>query len=306
MDIIINNEKIDFTLENEKNVGEVVFGIENWLQTSGFLITSLQTDNEHHELGSEDWKEIPVEKVDKLNLTAQLPYDIKISKLQTFFQYIDLLKSGIEKDNDELVQDLLKEYSYLSQELDKIFSSKIEKSPLITRLNELIEKTKLNNGSQSLSQSDKVSYLEILSQINILLLERIKEFTHPLESLKSAGIILNKSVEEISEVAIQLQTGQDQLAMGSVIRFIELSQKMIRIFHILQEAKNYNLTELKLENKDFKDFYTDLNSILNELSEAFIANDTVLIGDLLEYEIAPRLERLIEIIEAIEGEKEKK
>ena len=44
--------------------------------------------------------------------------------------------------------------------------------------------------------------------------------------------------------------------------------------------------------RGLQDFYRDLNRILTELLEAFHANDSVLIGDLMEYEIAPRLEQL--------------
>ena len=41
-----------------------------------------------------------------------------------------------------------------------------------------------------------------------------------------------------------------------------------------------------------QDFYQELNGILTELLEAFDAKDSVLIGDLMEYEVAPRLEQL--------------
>ena len=45
-------------------------------------------------------------------------------------------------------------------------------------------------------------------------------------------------------------------------------------------------------DKDALHFKEELNKILKELLEAFAAKDSVLIGDLMEYEIAPRLEQL--------------
>jgi len=39
--------------------------------------------------------------------------------------------------------------------------------------------------------------------------------------------------------------------------------------------------------------------VLSELLEAFDARDSVLIGDLMEYEIAPRLERLRSILQEL-------
>ena len=46
------------------------------------------------------------------------------------------------------------------------------------------------------------------------------------------------------------------------------------------------------DNEKLQAFYQELNGVLSELLEAFAAKDSVLIGDLMEYEIAPRLEQL--------------
>ena len=41
------------------------------------------------------------------------------------------------------------------------------------------------------------------------------------------------------------------------------------------------------------------NEFLKELNEAFESSDSVLIGDLLEYEIAPKLEALSELLNGL-------
>ena len=53
----------------------------------------------------------------------------------------------------------------------------------------------------------------------------------------------------------------------------------------------------------FEEYYNELNSVLKELIDAFHINDSVLIGDLLEYEIAPRLEGLIQFIKRLKTSK---
>ena len=52
-------------------------------------------------------------------------------------------------------------------------------------------------------------------------------------------------------------------------------------------------SKAKILDLPFDEFYKDFNSILLELTNAFGAGDSVLIGDLLEYEIAPRLDGLL-------------
>jgi hypothetical protein len=41
---------------------------------------------------------------------------------------------------------------------------------------------------------------------------------------------------------------------------------------------------------------SELNPVLRDLVAAFDARDSVLIGDLLEYEIAPRMERIAPLL----------
>jgi hypothetical protein len=81
--------------------------------------------------------------------------------------------------------------------------------------------------------------------------------------------------------------------MDSILKFIELSQKLIRLYPILKENGLVDFTKGNIDGMSFGDFYGALNLVLNELSDAFAVEDSVLIGDLLEYEIAPRIEALL-------------
>jgi hypothetical protein len=71
--------------------------------------------------------------------------------------------------------------------------------------------------------------------------------------------------------------------MDTIVRFSELSQTLVRLVASIFPDNS---------NEKLQAFYQDLNSVLSELLEAFAAKDSVLIGDLMEYEIAPRLEQL--------------
>ena len=46
MEIIVNERKLDFTLEKEENVGEVIRGLEKYVQEHGNIIVSVYVDNE--------------------------------------------------------------------------------------------------------------------------------------------------------------------------------------------------------------------------------------------------------------------
>jgi hypothetical protein len=83
--------------------------------------------------------------------------------------------------------------------------------------------------------------------------------------------------------------------MQSVVEFTELTQKIARIFPALQ-AGHESPSSLTIDGTSIEEFYLGLNKILTEITDAFGSKDIVLIGDLLEYETAPRLRQLEEFI----------
>jgi hypothetical protein len=142
--------------------------------------------------------------------------------------------------------------------------------------------------------------IKFCENLLILLSSRISEVTDPFTELKSGARALSNLIPRLSEVSIQLQTGKDQEAMGSVIEFTEISEKLIRLYNGIEDQGFSGLGETQVEDLSFSEFYTQLNEILRELEEAFYSRDSVLIGDLLEYEIVPRSEKLLSFIDALE------
>ena len=54
-----------------------------------------------------------------------------------------------------------------------------------------------------------------------------------------------------------------------------------------------------IEDKSFNDFFADCSPILQDFEQALQNNDSVLIGDLSEYEICPRLRSISEALKQI-------
>ena len=101
-----------------------------------------------------------------------------------------------------------------------------------------------------------------------------------------------------------LQTGDDKKAIDSVLQFIELSENLIRIFPFLRDIGYTDITKESIDKESFNDFYKEFNGILNELVNAFDINDSILIGDLMVYDVIPGDTYLLEYINLIEKIKE--
>lgn len=88
----------------------------------------------------------------------------------------------------------------------------------------------------------------------------------------------------LGEVPVQLQTGRDRDAMATVTALCDAVQRLLPLLAFLpRDAEREGLI-------------VELNATLGELATALAARDTVLIGDLAEYEVAPRLARLVPLL----------
>jgi hypothetical protein len=93
---------------------------------------------------------------------------------------------------------------------------------------------------------------------------------------------------DLSEVAVRLQTGKEAEGMRTMVMVVELINKTVRILPDFMRTVP-GAAELAIGGRNIGDFYDDFNVVFRELAGAFENKDSVLIGDLAEYEILPRL-----------------
>jgi hypothetical protein len=115
--------------------------------------------------------------------------------------------------------------------------------------------------------------------------DRLQEIEHPEKEAAAAARLLAAAKPALENVPVLLQTGKDREAMQCILSFTELALKAIRILAYREEGREGS-----------REFCREFNGILNELTAAFEVRDSVLIGDLFEYEIAPRTDRLAELL----------
>lgn len=65
---------------------------------------------------------------------------------------------------------------------------------------------------------------------------------------------------------------------------------------LVTNALELDSTALSIEGKSVVDIHDELNQFLKEAAQALEDGDTILLGDLLEYELAPRAEQEMEIV----------
>lgn len=111
------------------------------------------------------------------------------------------------------------------------------------------------------------------------------------DNLKQIGQEFNNLIEPLKQIPVEMQSGKDACAKQTIIK---LSDTMNLFCSLITWSSLFPETfgQLKVEDKDFSQFLGDFSKILNDFKDALENSDSVLIGDLAEYEICPRLESI--------------
>ncbi len=302
MTIFINGSELDFKLEKEKTLLEVLNSLESWIDGQGHQLEKIDVDGAPLVSDNmEDWQDNPVAELGRIDLTTISKVEARIGYLQALYQFFLLLQRSLEEKNDPLLAQIASTYPDIREKLTHLFPAPESRSQhaFTERLDDFLTSSGIFSSGKVPEQPEPL--IELVSKLNLIISELIREITNPLSELLTTAHLLNNLVADMEEVSVLLQTGKDKEAMESIIRFTELSQKLLRIYPNLMHHGIIDVTKEKIQDKPFQEFYKDFNSTLIELTNAFQVSDSVLIGDLLEYEIAPRLEELTHFLENIKG-----
>lgn len=120
--------------------------------------------------------------------------------------------------------------------------------------------------------------------------------------IKTSFEELSKCFEELSgkmeEIHSDFQNGKSSVVIESIK---ELADRIDQFCHVATLASLFPETykNVTIDNKNFNDFFADFSPVLIDFENALQNNDTVLIGDLCEYEICPRLKAISEALKSI-------
>jgi len=112
-------------------------------------------------------------------------------------------------------------------------------------------------------------------------------------SFKNIKTAIEGIEENLSNISINLQTGKDSQVNKTIVDFADIFDAFCQTVTIFSAFPDeFNAT--KIEDKSILDFLTEFSPLLNDFMDAFEQKDTVMLGDLSEYEILPRLSQIKE------------
>jgi len=278
MKIQINGVDADIKPEKEKTVGEVLSALDAWLAGTGHRLSGLNIDGKavnarEMELSfSRD-----IETIDTLNIcTSSLPQLVAESLCRTMRDIEEFQEAGFDEKAD--------------------FSGKWKTSPqgclLAEQYPELFDWTMKAFSGEGCSPQVLQALFE----------ERLRELQDPAGEMSRTALLVDDICARLAEFSLDIQTGKDTRAAETMNVFSGVAEKVFRIYHTLK-IEGFPVTDITVDNTPVNDYITEFGKTLKEMLDAYERHDTVLIGDLSEYEMAPRLRSLhAAVLGVVKGE----
>jgi hypothetical protein len=324
LEIYINNEKINFELENEKNVLEVVNAISVFASKSEIqhFITAIFIDNKEYSYADEkNLIALSVDKVEKIEIITSDIYGISTLSLEQIEKFLSLLYEIItsqkwDEGYDKIFEtmDWMKEgvkqiVAIFGHEKNSLVNEKISFFDSFEKLKAIFSGVMKNDYPLSKELQKKAIELKDLMLENVKHIKSNLRESNNYPDKKAIYENINTLLEEIEEiipklsnVPILFQTGEDQESMDIIKRLAGLLEKSIGLFVIFKESFKLYPDKYTVKEVSFEEFFHVLTDHLKELMSAIENKDSVMIGDLLEYEFVPNVEEIKNILLKIKQE----
>ena len=119
-----------------------------------------------------------------------------------------------------------------------------------------------------------------------------------LLSFKDIATRSGELIEDMKLISLQFQNGQDKKALVTVTQLADTVDYFCKAT-ALSTLFPEKFADMNIDGVAIQDFFGDFMAILTDFEEAFKNSDSVMLGDLAEYEITPRIESIISMIDSI-------
>ena len=260
MEIRINGAVADIQLESEKTIGEILGALDNWLSGTGHRLSGIEIDG----------KPVNASSLDEC-----------FAKEITDVKTINIITSSMPELMAESLFNLLNEIK-IFEEIN--FS---EKAHFLAQWKESPEANLLAEQCPDLFNWINLTFSGEGSNTEILRLmaeERLRELQNPAEEMNKAESLVEDICKRLEDLPLDMQTGKDAKAAETINIFSGVAEKIIRIYKIL---KLQGFQDMPVET-----CLGEFNDALRNLLTAYEQHDTVLVGDIAEYEISPKLRNI--------------
>ena len=274
MEIFINGKSADITLNTEKTIGEVLAGIEQWLSPGGNRIKTISLDGENipvEDLGPVFNRDLSDFK--KLDITVGSFRELAAEAMLQLSDICDIFLDASFEDRKKIIESWEQSpvYYFMTASLPDVYEM----------------------ASQSFAGKGFTP-----QNLLIILKERLREIIDPQKELAAAEPLVRIISRRMEQLPLDMQTGKDEAAAETINLFSKMGEKLFRFLFIFK-SEGLLLDNFSISGMNIKDFMDAFHKSLTEISDAYRDKDTVLAGDIAEYELAPKILEFFEALKEI-------
>ena len=274
MNISIDGNIIDYTLEKEKNAYDIIEAISLWLRKSYIIIKSVIIDEKEYNYDDKILLgELSIDSINKIDIFTLTLREYKFRQLLIIQEYFEKLTSLIESNNKDEALKFLKTYDDIKPDMEEVID-KIYKPEHQGFIESIASK-------KELTDSDCANLKFFMESILFVVSERKREIINPEIEIEKEKKFFDAFLPEIEIISVLLQTGKESEAFEKIIKFVDFAKKLARLLSY------YNMGLGKIEPEEISKY----NNLLGDFRDALGRGDSVLIGDILEYELSPVIEQ---------------
>lgn len=324
MEIYINGENIPFELENEKNAWDVVAGINEFASNSTpqLFITSIFIDGKEYSYADDEGlAAIAIDDIGQLAVDTADLKGITLISIEQIEKYLTFVASVLAKSKwESSFTKVHQSIEWMKDGVEQIIgiyanqhrSLSLIKANFASKYEELYGFfSTLSEDMFPLAEGKREAMVVVVAEIQSVLkqLKKIVSQTY----IKPENDVIHNNICEVTamiddiipsleKIPVLFQTGEDQKAMELIRALASVIEKSIGLFIVFKETLDLYLDDYVESAGSFEDFFNTITELLKELMSAIENNDTVMMGDLVEYEFIPNLEEIKKILLKVKEE----
>lgn len=322
MQLLINDHPVDFTIEKESTVKDVMSSVHNWASQRSLIFSGALVDGVLYQ--PDTAPETPIKEINNINCYVQSVGDVVIDSIKEGIaycsraeQYLNGKETLSQLTSDERVQ-LQYGIEWIISVLQSILHMLgLERDDVRFKdmtVQEYIESIKMLQETIINSESDgginKVHELfhDVATLFRVLLCSDalkhliVQSVDSPdvlFQTLIDLKTMVSKQVDNLEAIAGMYQKGKDNEALEIIHTLIDFLYLYMRTCYQVSPVFGINLVDVVYNNQSLEELNIRLQDMLTEIVEIMENNDIVSLSDILEYELKPLIGELDNYLDVI-------
>jgi len=265
MTIRINQIAVDFTLETERTFAELTVALKAWAHGQHLAILGILADGKA--LGPED--QSLLDSIGEIEVEAVPAGERDLARVAVIARFFSLLSHGWEHQDQSLISELHKEFASVREALFPLFS------PLAPRL---LAPLSVLDGPWTNQEALQEAARKLALEAECLR----RELQDPFAALSETLETLDFSLVQLEALGGLFQKGFDRDGFNLILHLFTVFDDLGRRSGLVRKISGR-------DGQEWTDFTSELQPFLKEAEAALASGDYILLTDLLEYEVTPRL-----------------